>query len=406
MAEFRYTARTSQGEQIGGAIEATSQDDALAQLRARGLQDVHVTHAPDVPGAPADDRPELGAATQPPAALSPAEASELAGHMAQVAATQLPLAAGLRAAAEETGSRRVAAALLWIADQVEQGRSLEDTLEHSGQLLPAHVTGLILAASRTGQLGEALFELVEQQQIARSLHYDTRGGLAYVAIMLLLAAAVLTFICYYVADVIRQMLLDFDRQLPMVTQALFWWRDYGILAAGGVALVLASLAVAYRVVAGRVRWERLLSSLPLFGTLWQSIAVADWAGLVSVLLRHEIPLPDALRMAGHGIGSQHVGSVSLHLADGVARGRQLSQLMFSQTAIPPSLIPLVEWGERSKTLSEAFRIGREMYGKRAVMRAALIQAVFPPLVMVGVGCIVLFVLFGLYTPMFNLIVDA
>jgi len=206
-----------------------------------------------------------------------------------------------------------------------------------------------------------------------------------------------------VAGAIGQLLLGFGLQLPMVTQALFWWRDYGILAAGGTALVIASLAVAYRVVAGRVRWERLLSSVPLFGTLWQSIAVADWAGLVSVLLRHEIPLPDALRMAGHGIGSQHVGSVSLRLADGVARGRQLSQLMFSQTAIPSSLIPLVEWGERSKALSEAFRIGREIYGKRAVMRAALIQAVLPPLAMVGVGCIVLFVLFGLYMPMVNLI---
>jgi len=276
-------------------------------------------------------------------------------------------------------------------------------LTHCGKLLPTYMSGLILAASRTGRLGEALFELVEQQQAMRSVRYSTRSGFSYVLFVLIFALAVLTFIGYYVTGVIGNLLQDFDLRLPLVTQLLFWWRDYGALLAGCAVLAIGLLAVMYRVIAGRARWERLLITVPLFGAMWQSTAVADWSGLLSVLLRHEIPLPDALRMAGHGIHNAHVGSVSLRLADGVARGRQLSQLMFSQRAIPSSLIPLVEWGEQSGALSESFRVGREMYGKRAVMRAALIQAVIPPLAMVSIGCVVLFVVFGLYAPMLNLI---
>ena len=81
------------------------------------------------------------------------------------------------------------------------------------------------------------------------------------------------------------------------------------------------LAVMFRVIGGRARWQRLMSTLPLFGALWQSTGVAEWSGLLSVLLKHEIPLPDALRLAGHGIRNAHIGHVSLRLADGVARGR-------------------------------------------------------------------------------------
>ena len=109
---------------------------------------------------------------KPPVSLSASDANELASHVAQVSAAKVPLAAGLRAAAEETASRRVSLALRWIADQVDQGRSLEDTLTHCGKLLPTYISGLILAAARTGTLGEALFELVEQQQSMRSVRHN------------------------------------------------------------------------------------------------------------------------------------------------------------------------------------------------------------------------------------------
>ena len=114
--------------------------------------------------------------------LSASDASELASHVAQVSAARVPLAAGLRAAAEETASRRVSLALRWIADQVDQGRSLEDTLTHSGRLLPTYISGLILAAARTGTLGEALFELVEQQQSMRVRAEQHQAGILVFAV--------------------------------------------------------------------------------------------------------------------------------------------------------------------------------------------------------------------------------
>ena len=104
---------------------------------------------------------------------------------------KVPLAAGLRAAAEETDNQRVSRALLWIADQADQGRSLEDTLTHSGKLLPTYVSGLILAALRTGTLGEALFDLVEQQQSLQGIRRGIFDGLLYPLIVLVMAVAVL-----------------------------------------------------------------------------------------------------------------------------------------------------------------------------------------------------------------------
>ena len=57
--------------------------------------------------------------------------------------------------------------------------------------------------------------------------------------------------------------LDFDLQLPLATQVLVWWHGTGIwwLACAVAALVM--LLFVYRLLAGRARWVRLISTLPI-----------------------------------------------------------------------------------------------------------------------------------------------
>lgn len=415
MAMFRYTAKNARGEDTAGVVDAASLDEALARLLERGLRDVQVTRMPgdeDIEVAvladealespPAEQAPGSPFAT-PPVSLSAVDASELAVQVAQVSAAKLPLAAGLRAAADETANRRVSLALRWIADQADQGRSLEDTLAHSGKLLPTYISGLILAAARTGRLGEALFELAEQQQSMRAVRHSIWLGFAYSLVVLTLAVPVLVFIVGYLPGAFKQMFDEFELSLPAMTRWLLWWYEYGLQIVGCVILAVLLLAVLFRIVAGRARWQRLTSTLPLFGALWRSMGMAEWSGLLSVLLRHQVPLPSALRLAGHGVRNAHIGQVSLRLADGVARGRSLSQLMYSYRELPSTLIPLVEWGERAGALSESFRVGREMCKKRAVARGTLIVSIVSPLLFVWIAAVVMFVVVALFLPLIDLV---
>jgi type IV pilus assembly protein PilC len=415
MATFRYTAKSAYGDDTAGVIDAPSLNDALEDLLRRGLREVQVTQLP----AAADPPPAAMAGAQcvsgpeemkpgspfadPPVSLAGEDASELAVQVAQVSAAKVPLAAGLRAAAEETASRRVALALLWIAEQLDRGRTLEDTLGHSGRLLPTHVSGLILAAARTGRLGEALFELVEQQQSLYALRRRVRQGFSYALLVLSFAIPIVVFLIGYVSVQFRVIFSDFGLRLPTMTAALFWVHDYGLPSIAIACVAALMLALLLRLLLGRVRWQQLTSSLPLVGPLWRALGVAEWSGLMSVLLRHEIPLPNALRLAGHGVRNAYVGEVSLRLADGVARGRLLSQLMYSHPELPSTLIPLVAWGERAGTLSESFQVGRTMCEKRVGARGVLLQSIVLPLLFAGIVGVVWFVIVALFAPLINLI---
>ncbi len=81
-----------------------------------------------------------------------------------------------------------------MADQVEQGRSLDDVLAGSTGVLPSHVSGLLLAASRTGDFGAALVELTEHQRLTRELGWRVFRGLAYPLVVVCLALVVFQLI--------------------------------------------------------------------------------------------------------------------------------------------------------------------------------------------------------------------
>lgn len=393
METYRYTARTWQGEEVSGVLEAGSRDEALRILQDRRLSDIEIAAAEPRTA----DRPAV------PVSLSASDAAEFSQRVAQLTAAQLPLSAGLRAAADETSSRRVAVALEWIADQIDQGRSLEETLTDSRGLLPPHVTGLMLAATRTGNFGESLFELVELQQRGMAVRREISGNYAYPIVVLVLAVVLMIGLGYFTVGMMRQMYDEFGLRLPLATRVLFWWRDTGVQLVVEVVAVLTGLAVLMRVVGGRRRWCALLATVPFFGPVRQWASVAEWSGLMSAFLRHDVLLPEALRWAGRGTRDAQIGQMSLRLADAVARGRKLSQLVSASAELPSSMIPMIEWGESVGGLSDAFRVSQEMLEQRAKTRAGLLNFLFPPLLFVGIGAVVLFAISALFLPLVDLI---
>src|SRR5262245_19207191 len=85
---------------------------------------------------------------------------------AHVAASGMPLPAGLRAADQEAGSRRDAATLRRLAAEIQRGRSLHDCVA-SAKRLPPYVAGLIRAAERTGDMGVTLASWSANRRSAR-----------------------------------------------------------------------------------------------------------------------------------------------------------------------------------------------------------------------------------------------
>ena len=335
--------------------------------------------------------------------LNSRQAGQLAERVALVTASGLPLAPGLRAAAAESGLSRVGTALAWMADQVEQGRSLDDVLEASSSMLPSHVSGLLRAASRTGDLGPALVELTDHQRLNRELGWRVFRGLAYPLVVICLAAVVFCLVMELTVGNFETMFLEFEMQLPAMTLLLIWWHHHGwalLLAVLAGALAVAALV---RFSGSRAGWRRVGKALPLFGPLWRWSGLAEWSGLLSVLIRHQVPLSEALQLAAAGVRDADLGWLSLRLAEGAQQGQPLSQLVAETPRIPASLVPLLRWGEQGGVLADALAAGRAMFESRVVARAWLLQSILPPILCAAIGVAFMFLVISLFLPLVSLV---
>ena len=273
----------------------------------------------------------------------------------------------------------------------------------SDGLVPRHISGLLVAAARTGKLADALSELVEHQRAARALRRSIASGFTYPLVVMCLATVVLLFLIAFAAGSYEQMYEEFELTLPLFTMLFLWWRHIGLWLIVGALVVGLLVAVAVRVRRGRAGWLRLVATIPLFGSLWRWSGFAEWTSLLSVLVRNQIPLPEALRLSGEGVSNEHVGEISHLLADGAEKGQAVWRLLSANREAPASLVPLFRWGEEKGMLAEAFGTGRQMLEARVRVRSLLLQSILPPILFIAIGCSVLFVVGALFAPLVEMI---
>ena len=396
MSTFHFTASDAQSRKIHGEVVATDESAARQELMARGLTLIEISAATDI---------------KPPSRLSAREAEQVVVALAEVSRSELPLAAGLRAAAQECTSRRVASALRQIAAQVEQGYALESILKEHGRFLPPHVRGLVVAAARSRRLGVALDELVEHHRAIREAWSEVLSALAYPAIVLGTAFAVIMGLLLFIVPTFDKMFLEFQLQLPAPTRVLV---GLGSVALGlntkagvffGVCTVLGIAIFCFAASSGwGTTWtQRLANHMPLVGKMWWWSNSAAWTRLLATLLDQNVALPEALDLVSNGVRDPLSRQTVRWLARGTEQGLRLSDLLASGVHLPASVLPFVRWGETTGQLPTALRNVSEMLLARLHSRAKVLYSVAPSLVFLLVGFVVGFTVIALFMPLVSLI---
>jgi type II secretory pathway component PulF len=344
--------------------------------------------------------PLMPGSTAPLAPLSVADAQILAEHLAAATKSQAPLGPALRAAAAELPQRRLSSAMIRLAGELEAGRSLDSILANNPRFLPPHMQRLIETGVRAGNLPEVLVRLIDIDRTSSDLQRSIRIALAYPIVLIVLWLCLLAYFGAQVVPDLLRTLHGFKTELPLPTRLLaalsgkWMLRTLGFLAAA-----LPMLFISFRILRRPLGWQRMLNEIPLWGPtlLWRG--VASWCRLLALILRQDIPLPEALRLASNGIYAPIPMGAGLRAARVVETGKKLSDALGMSRLMPATLLPFVRWGEDHNTLPEALDSAADMFEHRVQMRAALMRNVFPPVVFISIALGALWIANAMIMPM-------
>jgi type II secretory pathway component PulF len=369
----------------------------------------YIELVPDPPGEPwRDPGWRVPPAVFGQGRLSAEETAELTSKMADLVKVGLPLAPGLRAMADEMPhglwrGPRLAAMLRAIAAEIDAGRSLEDAFASRQGTFPPHFYALILAGIRSGQIAQSLEELVSIQRQTIELRRRVRLTLAYPLLLIAFSVLLLIGLATVIVPQFDKIFRDFGADLPALTKvilALAGPGSGGYLAGLAAVMLVLGVLAAFR---GQATIQWTLYRVPVFGTLWRWNGLVEFARLMALLLDQQIALPDALRLTAGGIASVELKRACRRAAERVEAGRSPAESLGGEWAVPPSLLPLLAWGQRLPALGQAFHAAAEMFQARGRVYVTLLETVIPPVMLILIGTLVGVFVLGLFMPLMALI---
>jgi len=330
----------------------------------------------------------------------------LCDEIAALSRAGVPLEGGLAGLASDLPGRmgRFAAA---VAEQLKSGKNLPDAIAETGTVLPACFRAAIEAGLRSGRLSAALEGVAGSLRRLADLRRGVGAALVYPLVVVLLAYATLAFLAVYILPILLRANDTFGVEGPWFVSALVrlgatphWVLLPPILLMLGAALWWWATG---RAIAEESNWTHLaLYFWPGLRRVQRDSRTAVEAEVLALLIENDVPLSDAIELAGDAAGDPRIRAVDTQVAAALRRGEKLS----TASATAGDAAPVLRWmllGDRRETIVAALRHAAAGYQRRAVGRAELVRIWFPFAVTLFIGGgTVLAVGLALFLPFTNL----
>ena len=289
----------------------------------------------------------------------------------------IPLDVGLHGTSGRTRGR-LAKLTSRLAQRLEAGAALQEAIAAEGTGLPRAYQAVLESGARTGRLDEVLSSVSELAESTASLRRQLVLSTIYPAAVVTLALTLFGFFLAYVLPQIERTYVVFDLhrsvwidRLLQLRQAVPW--ESAAVGAAALLVLLIGLFVVMRAASGgAIAWTP--------GA--REIALARLARVMSLLVEHQIPLPEACRLSGEASGNAALSQAANDLALEVERGQTLPEALEVSPQLPPLLRWLIAVGDRQSSLAGSLRQAADVYEVRAIVKMNWFRRIVPPLAVI------------------------
>lgn len=400
MSDFDYLALDVAGREKRGSVRADSAEAARAKLDSRKLFVIKVEAGTGTAAEPLLSRNLF--------ARRRLGAKQLTIFTRQLATLALvsPLEEALRTIARQTEKEHIRLVLLSVHGSVLEGRRLSEAMAREPVSFPPLYRGMVAAGESSGTLPvilERLADLLERQAQVRS---KVLSAVAYPIVLAAVAAFVVFALMVFVVPKVVEQFEDIGQTLPLLTRMVIglstflarWW--WAILLA--VALAIFVVARAMRDESLRLRADRFLLRLPLFGRLVRDLHAARMARTLSTMVASRLPLLEGLRLTTQTVHNRALREASADIAESVRTGGSLSGALNKAGIFPPLLVYLAASGEASGRLDLMLERAADYLEREFDSFTATALALLEPAIIIVMGAVVALIVLSILLPILQL----
>lgn len=403
MSQFRYTGRDAQGGKVTGTLQGASSDSVASELRSQRITPLTIEEHAERAG---DD---VLAALRERLKSKRVDLEELiifCRQMYSLSKAGVPIIRAIGGLAESHRNEYFREVLQAVRGDLEGGMSMAVALHAHPRVFGTLFISMISVGENTGQLDQAFRQLSGYLEMERETRKRIKQATRYPLFVLSAMAVALVVINLFVIPAFAKVFEQFHAQLPLPTRILigtsqffqdYWWL-MGLLAAGAVYAFIRWKQTD----AGALKWDEIKLRLPIVGGVFERIALARFTRTFAMMYRAGVPLLQTLSINSASVGNLFIGRAILGMREGVERGEALTSTASSSGLFTPLVLQMMAVGEETGALDDLFIEVADFYEQEVDYDLKQLADAIEPILIVGMGLMVLVLALGVFLPMWEL----
>ena len=397
MPGFNYTAIDRNGKRVRSSLDASSIETAKSSLRGAGYTILDIK-----------EQTTLNRDIEIPFLGNP-KAKDMAVFCRQfvsILRAGVSVASVLAMLGQQTGNKKLRAAIREMQADVEKGESLATSMRRHPKIFPAILVNMVAAGEASGNLEESFRQMELYFDRSKRTKSKVTSAMIYPCVLIVVMIVVLIVMMTKIIPNFLKTFEDMDAELPKITLGVmavcewfksWWWVPLLVLAALIVGGVLF-----HRTNKGKHFFGWLARKTPVVGNLTVKTACATFCRTMEVLIGSGLTLTDSMDLAASNMGNIYYLEAIRDARALVAEGTPLRESLVRTGIFPAMVSNLVGVGEETGDLQSMMGKVADYYDEEVDEATKKLLNLMEPAIIIFMAVFVVIIVLAIYLPMINM----
>lgn len=397
MPGFNYTAIDRNGKRVRSSLEASSIETAKSSLRGAGYTILDIK-----------EQTTLNRDIEIPFLGNP-KAKDMAVFCRQfvsILRAGVSVASVLAMLGQQTGNKKLRAAIREMQADVEKGESLAASMRRHPKIFPAILVNMVAAGEASGNLEESFRQMELYFDRSKRTKSKVTSAMIYPCVLIVVMIVVLIVMMTKIIPNFLKTFEDMDAELPKLTQGVmavcewfksWWWVPLLVL----VALIVGGVLF-HRTDKGKHFFGWLARKTPVVGNLTVKTACATFCRTMEVLIGSGLTLTDSMDLAASNMDNIYYLEAIRDARALVAEGTPLRESLLRTGLFPPMVSNLVGVGEETGDLQSMMGKVADYYDEEVEEATKKLLNLMEPAIIIFMAVFVVIIVLAIYLPMINM----
>jgi type IV pilus assembly protein PilC len=397
--EYDYAVRDRTGNMVKGRIKADSPAMVATKLKSMGYAPVSIKQSN------AGMKKELHI----PGFGNKVGLKDLAVMSRQFATminSGLSLLRALSILEEQTECKPLAKVLTQVRTEVEGGRSLSAALAAHPKVFPPLMVNMCRAGEVGGFLDQSMLQIASNYEAEVKLRGKVKSAMTYPAVVAVMAVLGVGAMLLFIVPTFKDMFSSLGGTLPAPTRVLVLMSELLKSSILWILLLLAVLGVLWKKFRRHPRVRNVVDPMklraPVFGPLFQKIAISRFTRNLGTMIHAGVPILQALDIVADTTGNVVVGRAVRDVQESVRQGESLARPLNNHPVFPPMVVQMMAVGEDTGALDEMLHKISEFYDQEVEATTEALTSLIEPLMIAVMGVVIGSMIISLYMPIFKI----